>query len=1022
MSARVSSPVLVGRQRERQHLRRVLERAAGGEMLLVTVGGDPGIGKTRLVLDMAAAAAEMGFRVLTGGCLDIGEGTLPFGPIVEALRPLGAEADEEWRSQILGRGAALATLFPGLSPVPEAPGTPGEGQVLETLRGILDRLASRQPVLLVIEDAHWADTSTRHVLMYLARNLRAPVCLAITYRMEELEERYPLRLLLSELHRSSHCERVILGPLTRDELGELLGTIMGHPAERAMINEIMGRAEGNPFYAEELLAARERATSLPAELRGLLLARAERLPRDARPVLGAVAAGTRVSHHLLAAVTGYGEEQLSECLLAAVQHHVLVVDADGDSYSFRHALVREAMYDDMLPGQRHRMHARLATMMADRAQAVTAAPSAAELGQLAFHWYRAGDWPRALLASVQAGLAAEAAAAPSSAERHYERALDLWDDAPEAAADSPLDHGALLRRAAETAHMSGDYARGIALIGEALAGVDADAEPLRASSLLEFLGYCRIAGADLEGAARAYAAAVDAAAVEPVSPERARALAGMSNVQSGRGRYRDAIATAEESRRAAVQVSALATEARALTVLGWSLCNLGRVAEGLAHLERAQLLASAEEDIPTLLWARGQFAAGLLASGQAAAAIDAAAEVLDLSRSLGAEAAYGPYSATPGIEAMILLGDRAAAQPMIRRVLNLEPPGGTAAHLRMAAGRLHLWQGEAALARADLVRALHESEHSMGPEVASTAYARLAEVATAEQRFSEARELVRTGLGVCADTDGPAHIIRLAAAGVHAETERAEAAAARHRDQEAADAVATASELISQLRDAAAAGIGELAVTSAEVATAEADWARLRSAQPGDSVEAGEPGTGEAGEAARWRDAVGRWDALRFPYPAAHARLRLCHALLSRSGSSDEARRELRSALAAADALGATILSQQIRELGARARVDLESVPGGDEPAGAREPAGPRLTARERQVLDLLAEGCTNRRIAKTLFITEKTASVHVTHILAKLQVTNRSEAGALARSHREVPGDAGVTGAGGQPGSGVAG
>ena len=998
MSARVSSPVLVGRQREREYLRRALERAAGGEMLLVTVGGDPGVGKTRLVLDMAGTAAGLGFRVLAGGCLDVGDGTLPFGPIVEALRPLGTETDEQWRRQILGGSPALATLFPGLGLVPDAHGATGEGQVIEVVRGILDRLAARQPVLLVVEDAHWADASTRHVLLYLVRNLRAPVCLVVTYRMEELQERYPLRLLLSELHRSSRCERITLGPLTRTELGELLGTILGHPAARAMTDEIMDRAEGNPFYAEELLAARDSdsATGLPGELRGLLLARVERLPRDARPVLGAVAAGTRLPHDLLAAVTAYDEERLSECLLAAVQHHVLVADANGASYGFRHALVREAVYDDMLPGERHRMHARLATMMADRAQT---APSASELGQLAFHWYRARDRPRALLASVQAGLAAEAAAAPSSAERHYERALELWDDAPEAAADSPLDRGALLRRAAETAHLSGDYARGIALIGEALAGVDADAEPLRASSLLEFLGYCRIAGADNDGAAKACAAAARAACVEPVSPERARALAGMSMVQSMQGRYQDAIATAEEGRRAAVQVSAPATEARALTVLGWSLCHLGCVAEGLAHLERAQLLASAEEDIATLLWTRGQRAGGLLAAGRAAAAIDAASDVLDLGRSLGAEAAYGPYSVTPGIEAMILLGDWAAAQQLIGRLLNLEPPGGVAAFPRLALGRLRLWQGDAAAARADLAQALHDSQQAMVPEVASVGHARLARVAAAEQRFDEARELVRAGLRLCAGSDGAAHLIRLAAAGVHAEAERAQAAAVRHRGKEVASAVATASDLISRARSAARAGIGELAVTSAEIATAEADWAWLR--------------PDESDEVARWREAVGRWDALCFPYPAAHARCRLSHALLSRSGSSAEASQELRSALAAADALGARALARQIRELGARARVDLEPALS-DEPPGAREPAtagtSTGLTARERQVLELLAMGLTNRRIAQTLFITEKTVSVHVTHILEKLQVTNRSQAGAIARSHGKAPAEGEVT------------
>jgi DNA-binding NarL/FixJ family response regulator len=181
--------------------------------------------------------------------------------------------------------------------------------------------------------------------------------------------------------------------------------------------------------------------------------------------------------------------------------------------------------------------------------------------------------------------------------------------------------------------------------------------------------------------------------------------------------------------------------------------------------------------------------------------------------------------------------------------------------------------------------------------------------------------------------------------------------------------------------------------------TAEADWACLR--------------PGESDEVARWRDAVSRWDALCFPYPAAHARWGLSHALLSRSGSSAEASQELRSALAAADALGAKALTRQIRELGARARVDLESVPS-DEPPGERGPAtsgaSTGLTARERQVLELLAEGFTNRRIAKTLFITEKTVSVHVTHILEKLQVTNRSQAGAIARGHGNAPAEGEVT------------
>jgi hypothetical protein len=237
----------------------------------------------------------------------------------------------------------------------------------------------------------------------------------------------------------------------------------------------------------------------------------------------------------------------------------------------------------------------------------------------------------------------------------------------------------------------------------------------------------------------------------------------------------------------------------------------------------------------------------------------------------------------------------------------------------MASGLLRLWQGEVAPARADLAQALQDSEQAMVPE---------------------------------------------AAAGVHAEAERAPAAAVRHRGKEIASAVATASELISRIRSPAQAGIGELAVTSAEIATAQAEWAGLR--------------PGESDEIAGWRDAVGRWDALCFPY-SAHARWLLSHALLSRSGSSAEASRELRSAVAAADALGAKALARQSVRWAHGPRVDLEPVPSDVSP-GAREPAAPGtsigLTARERQVLELLAEGFTNRRIAKTLFITEKTASV----------------------------------------------
>jgi len=311
---------------------------------------------------------------------------------------------------------------------------------------------------------------------------------------------------------------------------------------------------------------------------------------------------------------------------------------------------------------------------------------------------------------------------------------------------------------------------------------------------------------------------------------------------------------------------------------------------------------------------------------------------------------------------MFQLGDWAAAGQLTGRLLSLEPPGGTAAFPRLASGLLRLWQGDAPAARTDITQALRDSGQAMVPEAASAGYSLLARVASAQHRFEEARQLVRTGLAECAGSDGPAHIIRLAAAGVHAEAECGQAAASRRRRDELSCAVTTASELIGLAHRTAAGMTSELAVASAELATAEADWARLAPREQQD-------------EAAR--EAVRRWDALCFRYPAAHARLRLCNALLTTSGPSAEAAAELRAALGAADALGA-----RIRKLAARARVAVEPEPTA-EPAAAPPSfpgavqSGPSsgLTGRERQVLELLAVGSTNKNIAQTLFISEKTVS-----------------------------------------------
>ena len=301
-------------------------------------------------------------------------------------------------------------------------------RLFELLLGVLHRLAEGRPVLLVVEDLHWADQSTRDLLGFLVRNLRGGVALVLTYRSHELHRRHPLRPFLAELDRSGRAERLELERLGRRDLAELLAGILEAPAPPALIGEILARSEGNPFFAEELLAAHLEGSRLPLALRDLVLARVEALSEEVQRVLEVAAvAGTRVDHELLAAVVGQDTEQLVGLLREAVTRHVLAVEEASGAYLFRHALVQEAIYNDLLPVQRGPLHAAYARALERRIERRGAAPgtrsgTAAERGQLAYHWYAAHDLGQALLASVQAGQAAESAAALAEALEHYERA------------------------------------------------------------------------------------------------------------------------------------------------------------------------------------------------------------------------------------------------------------------------------------------------------------------------------------------------------------------------------------------------------------------------------------------------------------------------------------------------------------------------------------------------------------------------------------------------------------------------
>jgi predicted ATPase len=291
-----------------------------------------------------------------------------------------------------------------------------------------------------------------------------------THRSDELHRRHPLRPLLAELERDRRVERLELGRFDRGEVAAQLTGILGVAPAARLVERVHARSGGNAFFVEELAAAAASGLDgeLPPNLRDTLLARIELLAEPTQQVLAvAAAAGARVDHDLLAEVAGLPEAELLAGLREAVSAHVLLVDAGDGAYGFRHALVKEAVYAELLPGERTRLHARFAAALAGRDD--RGGPGLA--AELAWHWYAAHDLERALPAAVEAGRAAERAYAFAEAQRQYERALELWDRVPDAADVVLMSHLRLLEAAIAAAYRAGDFGRAVKLIRLALAEV-----------------------------------------------------------------------------------------------------------------------------------------------------------------------------------------------------------------------------------------------------------------------------------------------------------------------------------------------------------------------------------------------------------------------------------------------------------------------------------------------------------------------------------------------------------------------
>src|SRR5215207_3638270 len=598
---RVSSPTFVGRADELAALDGALGRAAAGVPAFTFVAGESGVGKSRLVAELEVRARNAAARVFVGHCLELGGAAIPYAPLVDALRPVARELAEcgSDLAEALppATRAALAELMPEFAAPAgaRAAGEPDRGHqahVFEALLALIERLGRVQPVVLVLEDLHWADPSTRDFLTFLVRNARTePLLLVVTYRSDELHRRHPLRPLLAELERTPGVDRLGLDRFSREELLAQISAILDAPATDELADRLFERSEGNPLYTEELLAASsDGCQELPETLRDLLVARVERLPETAQQVVRVISVEHPMRHALLAALCDLDEHDLLRGLREAVAHQVLVAGS-GETYAFRHALVGEAVYGDLLPGERSALHARLAETVDARRELMGDAPAAAVAGILACHWNAAHDVPRALSSSVAAGLASKRVLAFREAQRHFERALELWDRVPDAAERAGCDRADLLRHAAAAAGHSGESGRSVALVRKAIAEVDEQADPMRVAFLLERLGdYLRWAG-QAEDSRGAYEHAM-ALVGEAESPQRARLLEHHARALMLRGQFADAAAGALEAHAMAERLGVAELESRSLNTLGMSHAALGDVGRGLDMLRRSRDLAA----------------------------------------------------------------------------------------------------------------------------------------------------------------------------------------------------------------------------------------------------------------------------------------------------------------------------------------------------------------------------------------------------------------------------------------------
>ncbi|MEO9322619.1 AAA family ATPase [Nocardioides sp. C4-1] len=984
----IQSSTMIGRDAELAEIAASLgvrPARAAADLTDVLLSGDAGVGKTRLLRALRDVAVGEGWQVHAGHCLDFGDSALPYLPFSEVLGRLVVEQPDVV-TEVGAAHPALARLLPNRRQMsgPAAEQVDAEASALDradlfrAMAAVLEAAARRAPLLLVIEDTHWADRSTRDMLSFLLSRLDpGGFAVVASYRTDDLHRRHPLRRQVAEWSRLRGVDRITLSPLDDDDVRSLVRELVPDGLPDAEVADVVARAEGNAFFVEELVsAAADPGSVVPADLADVLLVRLDRLDDDARQVVRtASASGRRVTHELLEATSGQTPAALEAGLRGAVEMNVLV--ADRGAYAFRHALLGEAVYDDLLPGERARLHARYVSALSEG----TARGTAAELAR---HARLAMDKTTALLASVRAGNEASAVGGPDEAAYHFQQALEILSGDTERAGragggelgDHGVDLSKLVVKAAAALVQSGDPERAIGVIGEQLERLPASASDAWRSRMLSAQAEALYITEEIETDALAVSSRAVELAPEGDSGLRAQVLANHAKILAAYGRYLEAETVGLDALELAERLDLHQLVVDVITTLS-GLKKAGPK-EGLrASLEEAVGRAVAADAIHAEL--RGRFLLGR--SFEDWGEFDAAERwfASGIERAVDAGLPWAPY----GFEARWQLAWICIVRGEWERALDLMVVEGpfpppipramlTSMRLQVlqhrgddvgarVLGLRPFWRREGAVAihaaPVEMVAAGRRDDPEAAVAVYDDAVAVLSRIW--HEWFSARIRLAAVAVGVVADA--------LERRGT-AERE----SMVRHVERLHGDG----HTVLDRYQDPSGywGPEGRAWVKRLDAETLRARWRSGIEAPPLDVL------------VETWRETETLFADFGHVHEQAIVQTRLA-GILRATGDVAGARELGDRARETARRLGAQPLLDELRAIGSAA------APRSPEGAGTVT-----LTTREREILDHVAQGRTNGEIAKLLYISTKTVSVHVSNILGKLGASGRTEAAAIAR------------------------